>query len=238
MIRFVESCDCQRNKSSNQKPAGLLKLLDPPQIKWTHATMDFVTPLSKCTNGNTAIFVVGDRLSKMIRSIPMKPNQDAPKVAKLYKDSVYRHHGLPLNNISDRDPIFMSKFWKALFETFGTRLSPSSAYHLQTDEQAEIMNRKIEDMIRCFVIYDKSNSDVNLVDFEVAYNSSVQARTTFTLSTSTMVLNQRQFPYKLYTLIVLPRAIKVAQAEIRRTNETTAAASIGKDLRRSTLLET
>ena len=42
------------------------------------------------------------------------------------------------------------------------------------------MNQKTEEMIRCFVNYDKSNWDENLVNFEVAYNSSVQATTTFT----------------------------------------------------------
>ena len=99
------------------------------ETSWTSQTTGSITdkmdachhglrhPSTKSTNGNTGIFVVVDRLSKKIRIIPMKPNQDTLKVAKLYKDFVYRHHGLLMNIISDRDPIFMSKFWKALFET-------------------------------------------------------------------------------------------------------------------------
>ena len=84
-----------------------------------------------------------------------------------------------MNIISDSDPIFMCKFRKALFETLGTRLSLSSAYNKRTDGQTEIMNRKIEEMIQCFVNYDWSNWDENVVDFEGSHNSSVQATTTF-----------------------------------------------------------
>ena len=188
-------------------------------------------PSNKIHKWKHWFFVVVDGLSKMIRIIPMKPNQDTPKVAKLYKDFVYRPHGLPMNITSDRDPMFMSKFWKALFETLGTRLSPSSAYHPQTDGQIEIMNWKIEEMIRCFVNYDKSNWDENLVDFEGAYTSSVQATTSFTLfylnygiEPKTVLIQtlHSDSPAASKFIEYIQRAIKVAQAEIRRTNETTA----------------
>ena len=112
---------------------------------WNHlrrnGPMSPWTSLHHCQSlrAETLALVVVDRLSKMIRIIPMKPNEDAPKFAKSYKEFVYRHHGLPLNIISDRDPIFMSKFWKAIFETLG--ISPSSEYHPQTDGQTEIIWR-------------------------------------------------------------------------------------------------
>ncbi len=57
----------------------------------------------------------------MIRSIPIPENVDAVKVAKLFKDHIYRNHGLPQTIISDRDRIFMSKFWKTLFELLGNQ---------------------------------------------------------------------------------------------------------------------
>lgn len=130
--------------------------------------MDFITPLRKKTKGNVGINTVADRLSKTIRVIPFEANLDAPKVAQPFKDNVYRHHGPPSNIVSDRDPIFMSKFWKSLSQILGTKLSPSSAYHPQTDRQSEITNRKIEEVIRSLVNFDKSNWDKHLTDFEVA----------------------------------------------------------------------
>ena len=231
ILRYVKSCDCQRNKASNQKPSGLLQPLEPPHTKWTHVTMDFITPLPRSTNGNNGILVVVDRLSKMIRIIPTKPSLNAPMTAKLYKDHVYRHHGLPLNIISDRDPIFMSKFWKALFQSLGTKLSPSSAYHPQTDGQTEIMNRKIEEMIRSFVNYDKSNWDEFLVDFEVAYNSSAHATTTFTpfylnygIEPKTIPMHaiHSDSPAASNFIKNIQEAVKAAHTEIRRKNEATA----------------
>lgn len=74
----------------------------------------------------------------------------------------------------------MGSFWKSLFSTLQTKINPSSAYHPQTDGQTEIRNRKIEEMIRCFADYNKTNWDEHIVEFEVAYNSSVHSSTTFT----------------------------------------------------------
>ena len=178
---YVKSCySCQRIKGTNYKPFGLLQPLQPPIAKWTHITMDFVTPLPKTARNNQGLFNVVDRLSKMIRVIPIPPKVDAPLIAQLFKDHVYRHHGLPQVIISDRDPIFMSKFWQELFSLLGTKLRPSSAYHPQTDGQTEVVNKKVEEMIRAFVGYHKTDWDEHLTEFEVAYNSSVHTATMHT----------------------------------------------------------
>jgi len=162
--QYVSSCDiCQRTKSINHKPFGLLKPLEPPTSKWTHITMDFVKPLPKTTNGNIGIFVVVDRLSKMIRITPFNNDPNGPETAQLFFENIYRHHGLPSVIICDRDPVFMGKFWKSLFSILGTRITPSSAYHPQTDGQTEIVNRKIEEMIRCFANFSKNNWDEHIV---------------------------------------------------------------------------
>ena len=71
----------------------------------------------------------------------------------------------------------MSGLWKTLFKTLQVKISPSTAYHPQTDGQTEIVNRKLEEMIRFFVNYDKDNWDDHLVEFEFAYNASVHSTT-------------------------------------------------------------
>ena len=231
ILKYVRSCQCQRAKASNQKPAGFLKPLEPPKTKWTQVTMDFITPLPTSRSGNNGVLTVVDRLSKMIRIIATKPNINAPETAQLYKDNVYRHHGIPEKIICDRDSIFMSKFWKTLFQMLGTKISPSSAYHPQTDGQSEIMNRKIEEMIRSFVNFDKSDWDKYLVDFEVAYNSSVNATTTFTPFFLNYGIHPKTVPLDLITsenpaasrfLQNMQSAVKEAQEQILKTNETTA----------------
>lgn len=68
----------------------------------------------------------------------------AHTVASLFMDIIGKIHVLPQSLVSDRDPLFISKFWQELFQLSGTQLRMSSAYHPQSDGQTEFMNRIIE----------------------------------------------------------------------------------------------
>ena len=74
--------------------------------------MDFITPLPETKSGHSAILVVVDRLSKQLHFIPITQDVNAQETAKLFKNHIYRHHGVPDTIISDRDKIFTSMFWK------------------------------------------------------------------------------------------------------------------------------
>lgn len=53
------------------------------------------------------------------------------KVAQEFFDLVYKLHGLPVTIISDRDPIFLSRFWSELLQKVGIKLNLTTAYHPQ-----------------------------------------------------------------------------------------------------------
>jgi len=61
--------------------------------------MDFVTELP-WSNGNEAIWVVVDQLTKMRHLVPCRTRIDAPSLADLFLDNIWKHHGLLLTIMS------------------------------------------------------------------------------------------------------------------------------------------
>lgn len=146
---FVRHClVCQANKHENVAYPGLLQPLPIPQEVWVDVSMDFISGLPK-SQGKDVIMVVVDRLSKYAHFAAFSHPYTAMDVAQLYLDQVFKLHGWPRSIVSDRDPVFLSNFWKALFTIQGTELLLSSSYHPETDGQTEVVNKCLETFLRC-----------------------------------------------------------------------------------------
>ena len=144
ILDFVRSCpECQTTKPRHNKPYGVIMPIEPPQEPWNDISMNLITGLTK-SNNCTAILVVVDRFSKMAHFIPINTDIDAIKLAKVFVNNIVRLHGIPKSIISDRDPRFVSAFWKELFTNIDTNLRFSTANHPQTDCQTERTNRTLE----------------------------------------------------------------------------------------------
>lgn len=102
--------------------------------------MDFITGLPP-SRSCAAILVMEDWLTKYSYFGPLPTQFSAAKVATLFSEIVIKHHGFPTSIVFDRDPIFLCEIWKTLFQLNDTKLHHSTAYHLQTDGQIEIVNR-------------------------------------------------------------------------------------------------
>lgn len=133
--------------------------------------MDFITHLPP-SSGKTTILVVVDRLSKYAHFTALGPSFTAHQVAAVFLREIIRLHGVPTNILSDRDPLFMSSFWQELFELQGTILSMTSAYHPQSDCQTEVVNRCLEDYLRCYVADQPKQWTQYLPLAEWHYNTS------------------------------------------------------------------
>ena len=174
--KYVRSCDtCQRVKPSLTTQAPLRSLPIPLDC-WRSISMDFIFGLPPDRNGRTGILVFVDRFSKMVHLIPVHSTIDAVETARLFVAHIFRLHGMPTEVVSDRDPRFTSKFWRAVFLLVGTKLSMSTAAHPQTDGQTERANRTLEDVLRSYATSFKDWSEfLALVEF--AMNHSVHSTT-------------------------------------------------------------
>jgi hypothetical protein len=78
---YFSTCDrCQCDKSSNQRPAGLLRPLEVPDESWSHVLLDFVMVLPP-SGGFAAILMVAYKLSKSIVVTPINTTVTAKETA-------------------------------------------------------------------------------------------------------------------------------------------------------------
>jgi hypothetical protein len=146
--QFIRACDvCQQNKHENTHPAGLLQPLPILTRVWTDISMDFVEGLPP-SQGHSVIHGHFASLSHPYT---------ATKVAQLFIQTVFKLHGIPQSIVSDRDPTFTSLFWRELFRLQGTSLNLSTSYHPQTDGQTEVVNKCLENYLRCFALDNPKN---------------------------------------------------------------------------------
>ncbi|KAL4378379.1 hypothetical protein GQ457_02G014110 [Hibiscus cannabinus] len=173
--QFVSECHtCQRMKSDNLAPAGLLQPLPIPQQVFEDISLDFITGLPK-SNGKEALLVVVDRLTKYGHFFALPRHYDAPYIAKVMVQGIIKLHGIPRSMVSDRDPIFVSEIWTEIARLQGTDLCLSSAYHPQTDGQTEALNRCLEMYLRCMTGDEPSKWDTYLPWAEYWYNTAFHA---------------------------------------------------------------
>ena len=109
--------------------------------------MDYLGPVPKSASGKDMILIAIDRLTKMARFIPTNSTVTSKETADLFLREVFRHHGLPSNIVSDRDPRFTAKFWEALQKALGVELLMSTAEHPQTDGQAEATVKVVQKLL-------------------------------------------------------------------------------------------
>ncbi len=179
--QYIQQCDsCQHNKASTQLPIGLLQSLQVPGKRWETVTLDLITQLPTSRNGNDAIIVFVDKLSKMVHYAATTTTCTSCDLARLFFDNVVRLHGVPRYIVSDRDPRFTAKLWNELWKLLGTKLNMSTAYHPQTDGQTERANRVLEDVLRNYVSVQQDDWDEHLTACEIAVNNSIQVSTKFT----------------------------------------------------------
>jgi len=177
--KYCETCGiCQANKTSTQRPVGLLHPLPIPNRPWGSIGMDFVGPFPT-SKGYDYLWVIICRLTSMVHLIPVNTTVKASELASLYVKEVVRLHGLPDSIVSDRDSKFTSKFWSETHRILGTKLLMSTAFHPQTDGATERANRSVGQILRTLIQPDQTDWVEKLPLTEFAINSNLSSSTGF-----------------------------------------------------------
>jgi hypothetical protein len=112
--------------------------------------IDFIGPLPKDDSFDT-IVTMTDHLGADVQIAACTAEMSAEDFAFIFFDKWYCENGCPLEIISDRDKLFVSKFWKALMKLTGIEHKLSTAYHPQTDGSSERSNKTIVQCLRFHV---------------------------------------------------------------------------------------
>jgi hypothetical protein len=104
--------------------------------------------------------------------VPIGHPYTVTSVAKVFFNAIVKLYGIPKSIVSDRDPVFMSKFWTEMFTMSGTKLQLSSAFHPQTGGWSESTNRIVTMYLRC-LISDRPRQWLQWLPWvEYCYNTS------------------------------------------------------------------
>lgn len=158
---YVEHCpDCRQNRTNRQKEPGSLHPIQAEPFPYHTVTLDFIVGLPQVSSKNTfwsmpghdtfdALLTITCKFTKKVILIPGHTTYTAEEWATItWRVLILLDWGAPKRMISDRDPKFMSEFWRTLFFLQGTKLSMTTAYHPQGDGQSERTNQEVEIAIR------------------------------------------------------------------------------------------
>ena len=91
--------------------------------------MDFVSGFPLTQQKHDFVWVIVDKLIKLAHFLPVRTDYSMDRLAELYVKENVRLHGVSLSIMSDRDPCFISRFWKELQSALGTKLNFSTTFH-------------------------------------------------------------------------------------------------------------
>ena len=175
--RYIEGCDqCQRMNNRAEMPAGKLRPNQVPERPWQYISVDFIMKL-QISKGHDSILVVYDRFLKMSHFMAMTEKTTAEGLTKLFRDYIWKLHGLPESVILDRGPQFIAGLTRELNKILGIETKLSTAYHPETDGQMERTNQELEQYLRMYINHRQNNWAEWLVTAEFAFNNKIHTAT-------------------------------------------------------------
>ena len=99
--KYVQGCvKYQQNKVQHQRKTGELHPLEIPEGPWQDISINMIEPLLR-SNRMDAIVVIVDQFTKIIRLKATTTSISLEGIAKIYRDKIWKIHGVPKIILSD-----------------------------------------------------------------------------------------------------------------------------------------
>ncbi|XP_057785955.1 uncharacterized protein LOC131003487 [Salvia miltiorrhiza] len=170
---FCKNCDkCQRTgniSSRNEMPQVPILVCEIFDV-WG---MDFMGPFPS-SFGNSYILLAVDYVSKWVEVKATRTN-DSKVVAGFLKANIFNRFGVPRAIISDQGTHFCNRTLEALFKKYGVHHRVATAYHPQSNGQAEVSNREIKSILEKTVNPRRKDWSLRLDDAVWAYRTAFKS---------------------------------------------------------------
>jgi len=128
--QYMEGCDqCQKMKNRAEMSVGKLRPNQVSERLWQHILVDFITKLLM-SKSHDSILVVCDRFSKISHFVATTEKTTVEGLARLFRDNMWKLHGLLESVILDRGPQFAAGLTKKLNKMLGIETKLFTVYHL------------------------------------------------------------------------------------------------------------
>lgn len=147
--RRVSQCEtCCRAKADTRRHHPMRAIYTVPAPFHTlHIDAMLGLPAS---HGFDKLWLAVDRFTHFVFLVPAKMTDDAQTTAQRLLDGVFARVGLPVEIISDQDPLFTSEFSRGLARCMRISHVFSTPYRKQADGLAERQMRTLREYLRAF----------------------------------------------------------------------------------------
>jgi hypothetical protein len=139
--------------------------------------MDYMFHLPSTKQGNDSVFMLIDRFSNMAILIACKKSVIVKDTTKLFFERVWVHFGIPQTIISYWDSRFLNTFWLSLWSLLDTKLTKSTTFHPQTNDQTEVVNWMIVHILHMYNSKHPRTWDESLPYVQHSYNRALHSST-------------------------------------------------------------
>ena len=126
-----------------EAPVGKLMPNSALEKPWAHISADFITKLP-LAQGYDSILVVCESMTKMVHFMPTTEKTSAEGLVRLFRDYIWKLHGLPESIVSDQGAQFATGLKRELNKMLGIETKLSTVFYPQTDGQTEHTNQELE----------------------------------------------------------------------------------------------